>query len=384
MASVKKKVLVFIDWYLPGYKAGGPIQSVANIVAHLKDDFEFNIVTGDRDLHSDVIYDNIKLNQWNLREDGSSVYYISSDQQNIATIKKLILASQADVIYLNSLFSKTFTIFPLIVRNRLIPTRRVVLAPRGMLGEGALNIKPGKKKLFLTYAKLTGLYKKVRWHASSENESEEIYKQFGKHSSVSVALNLTAANSLTFQPRVKEVGKLKMVFISRISYKKNLEGALSILKKISSALDINFDIYGPIEDENYWNQCQEIIQSLPVNISVNYRGVLKNEEVINTLQNYHLSILLTFNENFGHSIVESLAAGCPVLISDQTPWKHLQENKAGWDLPLSDEKAILAAIEKCANMNQLEFNAYSEGALKFADGIINNKEAIVQNKKLFS
>jgi len=27
----KKKILVFIDWYLPGYKAGGPVRSMANI-----------------------------------------------------------------------------------------------------------------------------------------------------------------------------------------------------------------------------------------------------------------------------------------------------------------------------------------------------------------
>ena len=41
----KKKILVFIDWYLPGYRAGGPIQSIANLVNHLDDELDISIVT---------------------------------------------------------------------------------------------------------------------------------------------------------------------------------------------------------------------------------------------------------------------------------------------------------------------------------------------------
>ena len=45
----KKKILVFIDWYLPGFRAGGPIRSCANLISHLSDEFDFNIVTTDTD-----------------------------------------------------------------------------------------------------------------------------------------------------------------------------------------------------------------------------------------------------------------------------------------------------------------------------------------------
>ena len=40
----KKKLLVFTDWYLPAYKAGGPVRSIANIVAHLKDEIDSLII----------------------------------------------------------------------------------------------------------------------------------------------------------------------------------------------------------------------------------------------------------------------------------------------------------------------------------------------------
>ncbi len=45
----KPKVLAFIDWYKPYYKAGGPVRSMVNMVDHLGGRVQFNIVTGDRD-----------------------------------------------------------------------------------------------------------------------------------------------------------------------------------------------------------------------------------------------------------------------------------------------------------------------------------------------
>jgi len=47
--SAKPTVLAFTACYLPGYKGGGPIRSVANIVDRLGEEFSFRIFTGDRD-----------------------------------------------------------------------------------------------------------------------------------------------------------------------------------------------------------------------------------------------------------------------------------------------------------------------------------------------
>ena len=48
-------ILSFAGHYLPGYKAGGPIRSIANMVDQLGDEFDFRIVAGDRDLGSGLI-----------------------------------------------------------------------------------------------------------------------------------------------------------------------------------------------------------------------------------------------------------------------------------------------------------------------------------------
>ena len=58
------KVLVFIDWYLPAIKAGGPISSIVNMVDLLFEEVEFYIVTGNKDLNSKHNLEDIICNKW--------------------------------------------------------------------------------------------------------------------------------------------------------------------------------------------------------------------------------------------------------------------------------------------------------------------------------
>jgi glycosyltransferase involved in cell wall biosynthesis len=382
--SSKKKILVFVDWYLPGYKAGGQIRSVAAMAGHLKEAYDFYIVTGDRDLHADAPYAGVQLDTWIKLKDGSHVYYISQEKRTKQHLKKIMFEAQADILYLNSMFSYFYTYLPLTIRKKFLPRRKVILAPRGMLGQGALKIKSLKKKSYLFSTKMMGLYNGITFHASSTSEEKEIHQQFGRRAKVHVAIDLVEPRKLDFVERIKNKGSLKMFFLSRISPKKNLLGTLKLLTKVPSGNSIEFDIYGPIEEEAYWNECNAVIQTMPSHVKVNYKGILENSEVIDVMSRYHLSILLTFNENYGHSIVESMAAGCPVLISDQTIWKNLVEKNAGWDIALNKENEIMNAMVKACSWNQEEFNQYSQGALTFAQQIFDDKEGVEQNKKLFA
>jgi glycosyltransferase involved in cell wall biosynthesis len=380
----KKKILIFVDWYLPGYKAGGPIRSIANMYSQLKNEYDFRIVTSDMDLHEATPYANIISDRWTKGPDGCQVIYLSQIKRNYKEILKIIKEERADFIYLNSVFSKVFTVFPLLARKRHFPVRKVILAPRGMLGQGALQIKSAKKKVFLTWMKVTGLCSTIRWHASSTSEEAEIKKIFGKSASTKVALNLSEGTEIKPIKKVKKQGEMKIAFLSRISFKKNLEGTLLLLAKSSSQHQIQFDIFGPIEDAVYWSKCESIISTLPPHIKVNYRGAIANDKVAETLKNYHFSILLTFNENFGHSIIESMAAGCPVIISDQTPWRNLEKSLAGWDVSLQDENKILKVLHEAAEMNDETYNTWNLSAQRLASSIIFHPESIQQHKELFS
>ena len=102
------------------------------------------------------------------------------------------------------------------------------------------------------------------------------------------------------------------------------------------------------------------------------------------MADYHFSLLQTQHENFGHSIVESMAAGCPVLISDQTPWRNLAAVKAGWDISLNDETALLKALLQCCEMDQQTFNVWSKAAFDYANTIFNDPRLIADNKAVFA
>ena len=144
------KILLFIDWYAPAYKAGGPIKSVYNIVQTFKEEAEWYIVTSTKDLGESKELEGIIKNKWTIHQN-INVIYIDDYNQNVETYKKLINEIEPNVIYLNSLFSKNFTLLPIQAYRQLGLKTKLIIAPRGMFSKGALAIKPLKKKLFFNF-----------------------------------------------------------------------------------------------------------------------------------------------------------------------------------------------------------------------------------------
>ena len=360
--SAKKTILILCDWFLPGYMAGGPIQSIATLTKQLGDDLNFKIITTDRDFKGVEPYKNITTNCWTTYE-GRSVFYISLNQLTPEFLLNLIQSTPHDSIYLNSLFSKHFAINPLKWKQQGKIKTSVILAPRGMLGDGALAIKPLKKQLFLLASKMFNLFKNITWQSTSTQETIEIKKRIHENSKIHEISNLPNTESENSFIE-KKTGELKIVFISRISEKKNLNFAIEILKEIKEA-SIIFDIYGPIEDELYWNNCLTNAKQLPSNISFHYKGILQPKEIGKTISAYHVLILPTQNENYGHIIVETLQHGRIVVLSDNTPWRNLEIEKVGYDIALNDNKQFSEAILSLIKLNQNEFDTMSSKCITY-------------------
>ncbi|MEI6501492.1 MAG: glycosyltransferase, partial [Armatimonadota bacterium] len=140
--------------------------------------------------------------------------------------------------------------------------------------------------------------------------------------------------------------------------------------------------YGPREDAAYWAECEAIIKALPDNISVVYGGEVPHEQVPTRLAEHDLMVLPTANENFGHSILEALLAGCPVLISDRTPWRGLQAKGVGWDLPLEDPDGFTRVLQECVDMADARWQALSRAARALGEEAARDPEASEQNRRL--
>lgn len=345
----KPKIFLHVGTYLPGYRGGGPTQSVKNLVEALSDKYEFYIFTANHDLGVSEPYDNVNTDKWN-EYDGVNIFY-SSDQSKRKNLKKILTQKKFSLIFLNSFFN-TDTIRILFMRKQFNLNTPIILMPRGELSEGALNIKRPKKMFYLNVAKTIGLLREIHYLTTADDEYEHVQKLLITDKIKKVSNIPNTEKKITLNTKVEET--LKVVFLSRITQKKNLDYALETLKNCKG--NIIFDVYGTIEEEKYWEKCKKIIASLPNNITVNYKGELTNEKVISTLSNYDVFYFPTKSENYGHVISEALQASIPVLISDQTPWKNLESSSLGWVYSLSQTEKYAQKIDDLAILDTKHHN----------------------------
>jgi glycosyltransferase involved in cell wall biosynthesis len=384
VSNNKSRILIFIDWYIPAYKAGGPIRSVYNLITKFKSDYEFYVITSDRDLGDTKPFINIKTNKWTDVE-GIQVMYLSRKNYKIKIFKSLIVEVDPHIIYLNSLFSFNFTLVPLWLKKHF-PDIKYVLAPRGMLGRGALSIKKKKKEVFIGVARLIKLYKGIAWHATNEIEKKQILKTFGQQSIIIIADNISSSpmypKEEILKRKIDNIGVKRFLFVGRIMRIKNVERMIQWFNDLDlDHQNYTLDIYGSIEDKKYY---RELLQLIVYNPKIQFRKEVHHAELKEIYGNSHFFILPTKGENFGHVIIESLSYGCPVIISDKTPWRNLDQMGVGWDIPLDNNDEFMQTIEKCIEMSEDDYLPYTLKAFRFAKNFINRKILITAYRKLLA
>ncbi|MCZ2223419.1 MAG: glycosyltransferase [Chitinophagales bacterium] len=382
----KKKVLVLYEYFYPGFKAGGPIQSLVNMVIAMQHKYDFYIATTAYDMQAKEPYKNVALNQWTdvvLTNNGLpvKVWYSSTPKPSFKELLQVIKTANCKTIYINGFYTHHF-LFPLLFKKLgLVKNVEWIVAPRGMLQNGALQIRALQKKIYFSLLKLFRLMKYVNFHATTKDEEIDTKKMFGNKVSVIVAKNIPKQPYKICNQSNKQISSLKLVFLSLITEKKNLLLLLHVLKKCSN--NILLDIYGPIKDEVYWQQCLQAINELPQNISANYRGEVLPNNVQATFSQYDAMILLTKGENFGHAIYESLSVGTPVIISHFTPWNNLQEKNAGWNVDIYNEQEICTLLNNVSKLNQSDWQNYCNGAWQMAKDYYNSSDYTTNYTNLF-
>lgn len=320
--SPKLAMLTFLSYYLPGFKAGGPPRSVKNLARALDKDLHFSIATRDRDLGDAGPYPDIARDAW-LNTEHGHVNYCSPTTQSLLSAARLMRDTPHDVLFLNSMFDVSFTMYPLLARRfGLAPVRPLVIAPRGEFAPGALALKPALKAAYIASAKALGLFDGVLWMASSEHERQDIERAVRvAPGRIVIASDLASAPSSeqSDPPGRRQGDPLRIVFLARISPMKNLDYAIDLLRDIE--VPVAFDVYGPCTDPAYLEACRGRATDLPQHVCVTFGGELEPEQVHATLSCYDLILLPTRGESFGHVIFEAMQAGTPVLISNRTPWR---------------------------------------------------------------
>lgn len=370
-------VLIFASFYLPGYKGGGPIKTLKNLILHAGNEITFRLVSRDRDLGDKYPYSTVTSGEWNNVGD-ALVFYVYSGALGYKQISSFIRSYDYSIIYLNSFFSVKFSIFPLLLACAL--QKKVVLAPRGEFSSSALNLKALKKKVYIRLFKLLQLEKKLVFQASSKLEAEDIRRTLNQNVDVYVAENI-GSKEFGGLSHKRQAGVLRAVVVSRISPMKNLLMALESLRNISNPF--LYHIFGPVEDESYWKQCLKVIETLPAHVEVVYKGPLHSADVAKTIISYDVFYLPTKGENYGHAIAEAICAGLPVVISNKTPWQNLKEHGIGWDLPLGNVEDFRSVLDQLASMPEEEYINLRHRVLAWAKKKFSSRDAIDANIAMF-
>lgn len=365
---MKGKVLIFIDWFEPGYRAGGPITSNVNITEHLCDEIDFYVITSDTDYRETTPYTDITPNCWTERN-GIHVYYFSKEKLGFRNIAHVAREANCPVWYINGVYSRYFSLYPLIAA-RIQGVRRTIVSSRGMLSPHALAVKSYKKKCFLGLEKLLGLYHKVIFHSTNKEESDYIKATMGEGVETTVIENLPRKMNVPFSPITKQKGAVRLTSFARISPEKNTLYAIEALAGCKT--QVYYDIYGQINDMAYWEQCQKAILQLPANVIVQYRGSAAPHEIPRLYRDYDAMYLPTTGENFGHAILESFTNSRPVVISDRTPWQDLAKQGVGYDLSLDDKSGFAQMVDLLSEMDADSYEEMCRSAYKYARSVSHN------------
>lgn len=368
MESGKPKVLIFIDWYLPGYRSGGPVTSVSNMVLHLAPFFEFFIVTRNVDYQSDEPY-NLPINTW-TKQGQANVCYLQEGQLSEQEMRATIEEVKPHTVYVNGVYSKFFTRIP-VKLSRKMGVENIIVSPRGMLSPGSLAVKRLKKQLYLKWIRATGLFNGVLFHVTTDGEKQDIERLFNEK--VQVVPNLPRPLPSSKPPYKPSDDTLYIICIARVAPEKNTLLALQALQYVKEK--VRFDWYGPVYNQAYLERCRSIIDQLPEQVVVTFKDAVSPDLLPKILSEYQLFFLPTTGENYGHSIVEAMMAGLPVLISKYTPWRDVKPNGAGWALENDPQRYGKAISEFCQMSDEMR-NEMSTQAFNYISDRLNIEDAV--------
>ena len=387
VALVTPRITVFTSSYPPAFLAGGPARSLHALVEALAPEFRFFVVTSATDGRSatDPMV-SVEPSRWSTFG-RAMVWYEFRHRMSARRAARLLRESQPQVIYINSLFDYQFGILPLLVARTLFRRVPIVLAPRGELSAGALALKRQKKRAFIATFQLLRLQDSVTWHASTDQEKADIERVFGLNVKVHVAIDLRMGLSGDgFEPSQRQresddPQRGSLVFLSRIVPKKNVATLIQAMRLVRGSARLF--IAGPIEDARYWNQCLGLINDLPDPGLVKYVGTIRADEVVSFFNRFDLFVFPTLGENFGHVVLESLAAGTPVIVGDDTPWHQIETSGAGWVCDPTNAEAIAERIEHFLSLGVTAQERMRIAARDLAQKVLNDPSGVDANRSMF-
>lgn len=158
----------------------------------------------------------------------------------------------------------------------------------------------------------------------------------------------------TFRTQYPELKDKKIVlFLGRLNFKKGLDILTQAFAMVAEKReDVRLVIAGP-DNDGYGKQVKSWLQETGVLDRVLFTGMLQGRDKLAALRDADLFVLPSYSENFGIAVVEAMASGIPVVISDKVNiWREVKKYGAGKIVSCDAEQFAEAIIEILQNDDQ--------------------------------
>ena len=185
-----------------------------------------------------------------------------------------------------------------------------------------------EKRVFITALRMLGRHKTIARHASTTQEKADIGRVFGTGARCHAAIDLRTGFSVGGEGQYydrrpgADPHYCSLIFFSRIVPKKNVAAVIRAMPLVKGVARLS--IAGPIEDARYWAECLKLIDNISDPEMIKYVGAIPAGGAISFLSRSDLFAAPTLGENFGHVVLESLAAGAPVIVGNDMLWTQIE------------------------------------------------------------
>ena len=271
-----------------------------------------------------VVTPNIRTNV-----DGVTVTYfkrITGDHTHFspALLKRLWKEVRGyDVVHIHAWWNLVSVLSCWIALRRGVP---VIVSPRGTLSAYSFTNKNDLPKKIVHNLLGKSLLKRSTIHVTSDREKEAM-ETLVKPKHIFNIPNFIALPDKTSNAPVVTDDHLKLIFLSRIEEKKGLEILFDALAKVTIPYHLTIAGDG---DVMYVEGLKLLAEKNGISARIRWVG-FQTENKFSLLQQHHLMVLPSYDENFGNVVIESLSVGTGVLISNNVGLAaYVEQNNFGW------------------------------------------------------
>jgi len=326
------RILHITPTYYPATYWGGPIFSVyaLNNALAVLPSIELKVLT--TDAAGPQVSNRLNSQELdNLYSDYEVIFShrIAGASVSVKLLIRLVpLIRWADVVHLTATYS--FPTLPTLILCRFL-RKPLVWSPRGAILEAYKWERARKRRIKQLWEWVCNSIIRpgsVTMHVTSEEERHVSLTRVPRAKAMIIPNGVASLLSLPEREWMPD-GRLRLVFMGRLSPKKGVENLLKAMKLMEEDKTVELTIFGT-GDEQYSTSLKELAQRLGLlDRSVRFPGHVDGEAKRAVFLSADICVVPSHSESFCMVVAEALAHGVPVVASHGTPWSRVEDKQCG-------------------------------------------------------